>query len=80
MAANYLHKPGTPGGHCPSPCQHDECIEDRHDAQQICKICGRPIGYEIGFYFVFMPDGSDGWYEHAEYEECVRLKEGVADE
>lgn len=67
MAADYIHSPGTLGGHCIGECNHKYCIEDRHKAQQKCKHCGELIGYERDFYYVFTTSSpEDGWYEHAD--------------
>jgi hypothetical protein len=50
MAAGRLPVPGSEFGPCPEPCQHIDCAATREDAAQVCRICDKPIGYEVRFY------------------------------
>lgn len=38
-------------GPCAEPCAHVICARDRELVASPCLECGRPIGYEVAFYF-----------------------------
>lgn len=44
-----LKYPGT-GGFCEGVCDHLDCLAMRQMAQERCRICKDPIGYEQPFY------------------------------
>lgn len=61
MAAGvYPKKPGTNYGPCLKPCKHRDCASMRKDAQSLCRICGKVIGYEHLVYFEPPTNGSSG--------------------
>ena len=62
MAAGVLGKPGSKFGPCRA-CAHLDCAELVKMAATACQRCGRPIGYEVGFYQL------DGRLVHARCEE-----------
>lgn len=37
----------TPGDKflCGTPCSHKDCAEHRKNAEQICHLCNKPLGY-----------------------------------
>ncbi len=67
MAAGRLPSPGkvvrgTEIGPCVEPCAHTDCAATRATAAALCKWCGKPIGYETGYF-----EGDDG----TEHELCL---------
>jgi len=50
MAPGLLAPPGQPAGPCIEPCQHRDCAATRQMAETVCHYCGKPIGYDRGFY------------------------------
>lgn len=50
MAAMRLPKPGTKLGPCKGGCNHRDCAETRRMAEAVCRICRKPIGYEVRLY------------------------------
>lgn len=50
MAAAFISEPGTKHGPCKTPCKHEDCAQSRKMAEGICRLCGKPIGYETRFY------------------------------
>lgn len=50
MAAISLASPGTKYGPCKAPCQHRDCAATRLMAESICRLCGKPIGYDTRCY------------------------------
>jgi len=49
MSASSLAIAGTSGGPC-AECEHLDCISTRQTAQQRCRACHKPIGYDSPFY------------------------------
>ena len=49
MATGTIARPGTKQGPC-RRCSHKDCAEMRILAQEDCRLCGFPIGYETPFY------------------------------
>ncbi|MCC7449630.1 MAG: hypothetical protein IT324_19575 [Anaerolineae bacterium] len=47
----YPPAPGTKFGPCETPCDHLDCARQRRDAESLCRICQKPIGYEARIYF-----------------------------
>jgi hypothetical protein len=41
----YPPEPGTPGGPCVEPCHHIDCKIMRQEAEKLCPVCGKPLGY-----------------------------------
>ena len=56
MAAGILPKPGTKHGPC-KRCEHIDCRQTRRDAESLCRVCQRPIGYQTRFYRETDPPG-----------------------
>lgn len=50
MAAGRLPKPGTEYGPCAVECNHIDCAHTREDAKCVCRICAKPIGYDVRYY------------------------------
>lgn len=50
MAAGTLPAPGTELGPCKDGCQHIDCGMMRREADQDCRLCGKPIGFETRYY------------------------------
>ncbi len=50
MAASQLPPPGSKFGPCETECQHRDCACTRDMAAQLCRFCGKQIGYEVAFY------------------------------
>lgn len=50
MAAGVISKPGTKYGPCADECQHRDCSSLRYTAASTCRICQKPIDYEVAFY------------------------------
>lgn len=50
MAAAFISKPGTEYGPCAEGCNHTDCAASRAMADGVCRLCGKPIGYEVRFY------------------------------
>jgi len=73
MAAGYLPAPGKRNqfneeiGPCVEPCEHTDCAATRRMAKTICPHCGKPIGYETGFY-------QDGTWTRLEHSACALKK------
>ena len=70
MAAGVLAAPGTEYGPCDSECRHTDCALTRAMADDLCTICGEPIGYDIRFYGERVTNGAinavNGYrYQHA---------------
>lgn len=50
MTAGFLARPGSPYGPCSNiNCGHVDCKETRILAEQICRYCHKPIGYDRQF-------------------------------
>lgn len=43
-------KPGSKYGPCLTPCHHRDCALSMSTAVSICRLCGKPIGYETRYY------------------------------
>lgn len=53
MAAERLPSPGTEYGPCLDPsCGHVDCAQTRQMAENLCKYCLKPVGYETRFYLI----------------------------
>jgi hypothetical protein len=53
MAAGRLPEPGTEFGPCIDPaCGHIDCAQTRQMAENLCKYCLKPVGYETRFYLI----------------------------
>lgn len=50
MAAGVIAKPGTEYGPCLSECKHLDCAESRKQAETLCPICNKKIGYDRRFF------------------------------
>jgi len=50
MAAGTLSAPGTKYGPCKKTCKHLDCAKTRLMADELCRHCLNPIGYEVRFY------------------------------
>jgi len=50
VAAGTLPAPGTKLGPCADACEHRDCAQTRAEAEQTCRVCDKPIGYETRFY------------------------------
>ncbi len=50
MAAARLPIPGSKYGPCLDICAHRDCAATRAEAAAICRLCAKPIGYEVRFY------------------------------
>ena len=64
MAAGKLPKPGTKLGPCTDVCVHLDCEETREMAKTKCRICQKPIGYEMRFF-------QEGSIRELVHEECL---------
>jgi hypothetical protein len=49
MGRSCLPKPGSLYGPCESQCHHLNCRITRKEANSLCRLCGKPIGYETCF-------------------------------
>lgn len=67
MAAGYLGKPGTEFGPCGESCGHTDCRYTRDMAAAPCRLCGKPIGYDSGFF----EDGSGPLLEVLVHAPCL---------
>lgn len=38
--------PGQKYGPCTTECAHRDCAANRKDAARVCRLCGKPIGYD----------------------------------
>ena len=53
MAAPKLQDVGDKGGPCADvECTHNECCSIRKLSAKKCTYCGKPIGYNTGFYIL----------------------------
>jgi hypothetical protein len=52
MAAGRLVRPGAKYGPCAGPCKHASCTTTRREADALCPICAKPIGYDVRYYRV----------------------------
>lgn len=69
MAAGMLPRPGSKLGPCKSACVHRDCGETRMMAEEMCRICRKPIGYDRLFF-------SEGTIRQLVHESCAaRLAE-----
>lgn len=50
MAAGYVAQPGSQFGPCVEECMHRDCDASRRAARAACMTCGKPIGYETGYF------------------------------
>jgi hypothetical protein len=50
MSIATISKPGSEFGPCTGSCIHRDCAINREMAQRSCRICGKAIGYETGFF------------------------------
>jgi len=50
MGWGIFAKPGSKYGPCKKDCHHRDCKSTKEDAAKICRICGKPIGFETKFY------------------------------
>lgn len=57
MGYAMIAAPGTEYGPCKEMCTHVDCEVYRDMANEICRFCGKPIGYERAYYRD--PDASD---------------------
>lgn len=66
MAAGALPKPGTQYGPCTTPCEHRDCAATRTQAASTCRLCEKPIGYDVDMYRDTWLDGlNDHRFVHA---------------
>lgn len=60
MAAGRLPKPGTDFGPCVDPaCGHIDCAQTRLMAENLCRYCGKQVGYETRFYTIDVSNGEE---------------------
>lgn len=53
MAAGRLPAPGIEFGPCiDQACGHIDCAQTREMAENLCKYCLKPVGYETRFYLI----------------------------
>ena len=50
MAAAETPAPGTEYGPCVEDCAHRDCTCSRREAATLCRLCGKPIGYQVRWY------------------------------
>lgn len=71
MSAVHLPAPGTQYGPCVGECAHRDCASLRAHSVAPCQHCGKPIGYDVPYYYGLAGGTGIPDVEHFAHASCA---------